>query len=33
MYLVIPGDRTKAPILLPEVITPSMVVGALKQAG
>jgi thiol:disulfide interchange protein len=33
MYLVIPGDRSKEPILLPEVITPSMVVGALKQAG
>ncbi|MEQ1566075.1 MAG: thioredoxin family protein [Myxococcota bacterium] len=31
MYLVIPADRGQAPILLPEVITPSMVVDALKS--
>ena len=33
MYLVIPADRAQAPILLPEVITPSMVVDALARAG
>ena len=32
MYLVIPKDRSKAPILLPEVITPSMVNDALHAA-
>jgi thiol:disulfide interchange protein DsbD len=32
MYLVIPGDRAKEPILLPEVITPQMVVDALHDA-
>lgn len=32
MYLVIPKDRTKQPILLPEVITPGMVVEALQRA-
>jgi thiol:disulfide interchange protein DsbD len=32
MYLVIPADRSRPPILLPEVITPGMVTGALRQA-
>lgn len=32
-YLVIPGDRTKAAIPLPEVITPDIVKDALKRAG
>jgi thiol:disulfide interchange protein DsbD len=32
MYLVIPADRSQAPILLPEVITPQMVVDALHTA-
>jgi thiol:disulfide interchange protein/DsbC/DsbD-like thiol-disulfide interchange protein len=32
MYLVIPGDRARPPILLPEVITPQMVVDALNTA-
>ncbi|MCA9495054.1 MAG: thioredoxin family protein, partial [Myxococcales bacterium] len=32
MYLVIPADRSRAPILLPEVITPSMVTEALAAA-
>jgi thiol:disulfide interchange protein DsbD len=31
-YLVVPGDRTKAPIPLPEVITPDIVAEALKRA-
>jgi len=32
-YLVIPADRSKAPIPLPEVITPDLVKEALGQAG
>lgn len=32
MYLVIPADRSQPPILLPEVITPGMVVEALHTA-
>jgi thiol:disulfide interchange protein DsbD len=31
-YLVIPADRTQAPIPLPEVITPGLVVEALAKA-
>lgn len=32
MYIVIPGDPAKKPILLPETITPGMVIAALKEA-
>jgi thiol:disulfide interchange protein len=32
MYLVIPADRSRPPILLPEVITPGMVTAALREA-
>ncbi|MBX2803930.1 MAG: thioredoxin family protein [Myxococcales bacterium] len=32
MYLMIPGDSSKDPILLPEVITPSMVLTAIDEA-
>jgi thiol:disulfide interchange protein/DsbC/DsbD-like thiol-disulfide interchange protein len=32
MYLVIPADRTRPTIVLPEAITPGMVVAALEQA-
>ena len=32
MYLVLPKDGSKQPILLPEVITPSDVEEALRQA-
>jgi thiol:disulfide interchange protein DsbD len=31
-YLVIPADRSKAPIPLPEIITPEMVAGSLRTA-
>lgn len=31
MYLVIPADRTRPPIVLPEAITPGMVVDALRK--
>ncbi len=32
MYLVIPGDRSRQPILLPETITPGMVISAIQDA-
>ncbi len=32
MYLVLPADRSRPPIVLPEAITPGMVVEALKKA-
>ncbi|MEC9390766.1 MAG: thioredoxin family protein [Myxococcota bacterium] len=31
-YLIIPGDRTKAHIPLPEVITPGIVIGGVRRA-
>ncbi len=32
MYVVLPADPAKAPWLLPEVLTPGIVVDALRQA-
>jgi len=31
MYLVIPADRSRKPILLPEALTPGLVIEALER--